>query len=182
MGRQIKYPVIDGMKECGVCHSKQPIGQFRPARQHFEQKCAACKKAYAADYRQRPEVKASILEYSREYRKIKANRDRLNANTRRCRKSPKAKQRRNLTRREWTAREKQKAVDYKGGKCVCCGYSECLAAMDFHHRNPAEKEGYGAGALKAHWTFERNMPELDKCELVCVRCHREIHAGHRSLL
>lgn len=53
--------------------------------------------------------------------------------------------------------------------------------MDFHHLNPKLKEGYGTGALKAHWSFERNKKEIDKCVLVCVRCHREIHAGFRVL-
>lgn len=132
-------------------------------------------------YRQRPEVKLAQLAYSRRYRAVPANRERLNAHTRRCRKTPRAKAVRNITRKAWTAREKQKAVNYKGGKCVCCGYSGCLAAMDFHHLNPKAKEGYGTGALVAHWTFERNKPEIDKCELVCVRCHREIHAGARKL-
>ena len=45
------------------------------------------------------------------------------------------------------------------------------------YKNPLEKDGYGTGALKAHWAFERNKPEIDKCVLVCVRCHREIHGG-----
>jgi hypothetical protein len=26
-------------------------------------------------------------------------------------------------------------------------------------------------------SVEKNKKELDKCILVCVRCHREIHAG-----
>ena len=73
--------------------------------------------------------------------------------------------------------QKTKAIDYKGSICVICGYSRCSAALDFHHINPLEKEGYGTGAMKSHWTFEKNKSELDKCVLVCVRCHREIHAG-----
>ncbi len=74
-------------------------------------------------------------------------------------------------------REKQKAVNYKGGKCEICGYDRCVAAMDFHHLDPSTKNGYGTGAMKQHWVFERNKIEIDKCILVCVRCHREIHAG-----
>jgi hypothetical protein len=64
---------------------------------------------------------------------------------------------------------------------MLCGYSRCLAAMDFHHPDPSQKEGYGTGALKSHWSFEKNKKELDKCVLVCVRCHREIHAGVASI-
>jgi len=139
------------------------------------------RRLWAKEYRQRPEVKASARAYRERYRSDPENRAKMNARSRHYRKTGKGRDSRNVARRAWAAREKQRAVDYKGGKCVCCGYSGCLAAMDFHHRNPAEKEGYGTGALKAHWTFERNRPEIDKCELVCVRCHREIHAGYRSL-
>lgn len=181
MGRLIKYPIVDGKKLCGTCLEMLPIERFTKARNYFQSYCIECRKTWAKQYRSRAEVKAKQLDYSRGYRSVEENRARLNAATRRSRKKPEFRGKRNSVRREWCSREKQKAVNYKGGCCVCCGYSKCLAALDFHHRNPLEKEGYGTGALKSHWSFERNMPELDKCELVCVRCHREIHAGYREL-
>lgn len=177
MANKIKYPIIDGRKMCGDCHVMRPINVFRRARRHYTSRCVDCLKVYAAKYRKRPEVKLAMLEYSREYRSIPLNRERLNERTRKWRKSPKAKTQRNLARRAWAAREKQKAIEYKGGKCALCSYSKCAAALDFHHRNPKEKDGYGTGALKQHWRFERNKKELDKCVLLCVRCHREVHAG-----
>ena len=181
MANKIKYPVVNGFKLCGSCRATKPVTEFHKIRHRYCSSCKSCRNLYHANYRQRPEVKAAALEYSRSYRAIPENRNRLNEYMRIFRKQPRIKLVRNAARKAWTAREKQKAVDYKGGKCVCCGYSGCLAAMDFHHRNPKAKEGYGTGALVAHWTFERNRPELDKCELVCVRCHREIHAGVRTL-
>lgn len=180
MSAHIKYPIVAGLKECGVCHQRLPVTSFDKSRRHYVSACKPCKRAYSKEYRQRPNVKLASLEYSRRYRSIPKNRERINAAVRRSRKRTDSTLR-NAKRREWAAREKQKAVEYKGGRCVCCGYFGCLAALDFHHRNPKEKEGYGSGALKAHWTFERNKPEIDKCELVCVRCHREIHAGARTL-
>lgn len=181
MPNKIKYQVIDGTKECGSCGVFKPIDQFRKARNHYQSACIPCRSIYAAEYRQRPEVKSASAAYSKQYRASPENRDRANANGRRYNRTPEGKEARNAARRVWTAKEKQKAVDYKGGKCVCCGYSGCLSALDFHHRNPEDKEGYGGGALKSHWSFEKNKPEIDKCELVCVRCHREIHAGFRTL-
>mgnify|MGYP003654263959 CR=1 FL=1 len=74
-------------------------------------------------------------------------------------------------------RSKQKAVDYMGGKCVGCGYGGCLAAMDFHHLDPNTKEDHSMNSR----SFEKNKDELDKCVMVCTRCHREIHAGYRTL-
>ena len=35
---------------------------------------------------------------------------------------------------------KQKAVDYKGGKCVACSYDKYIGALEFHHINPEEKD------------------------------------------
>lgn len=181
MPAHIKYPVVNGLKECGDCGIWKPISEYKKARNHFTSRCRGCLKIYAAAYRQRPESKIANLEYVRVYRSTPENRERINENSRRHRKKPESREKINKARKIWTAKEKQKAVDYKGGKCVCCGYSGCLAALDFHHINPEEKEGYGTGALVQHWTFERNKSEIDKCVLVCVRCHREIHAGVRGL-
>lgn len=172
----VKYPVVNGKKKCADCKRMKPVSEFHKARNHYTTSCRSCRSAYFAEYRQRPEVKLAAIEYTRAYRKDPKHREKQNENCRRYRKTPASKSIRNAARKAWTAREKQKAVDYKGGKCVGCGYGGCLAALDFHHLNPKEKEG-----LKAHWSFEKNRKELDKCVLVCVRCHREIHAGARTL-
>jgi hypothetical protein len=62
----------------------------------------------------------------------------------------------------------------KPKKCVICGYSKCLASLDFHHRNPKEKDPNWRKMRT--WAFEKIKNELDKCELVCKNCHGEIHA------
>lgn len=74
---------------------------------------------------------------------------------------------------------KRKAVIYLGGKCICCGYDKCDAALDFHHINPEEKEEKAAVIIRRPWSLA--LVELDKCALVCCRCHREIHAGITAL-
>lgn len=73
---------------------------------------------------------------------------------------------------DWRIRTKQKLVEYKGGKCSNCGYDKCLAAMEFHHIDPNEKDFTISGKS---WSFERLKKEVDKCILVCNRCHTEIH-------
>ncbi len=175
MPAHIKYPIINGLKECGDCHEWKPVTEYRPNRKRLTSRCVLCLQAYAAAYRQRPEVKAATQAYVRDYHS--KNRQAHNENLRRYRQKPEAKLIRNATRRAWTAREKDKAIAYKGGACIVCGYSACSAALDFHHLNPEEKEGYGTAALMSHRSFENNKAELDKCVLVCCRCHREIHAG-----
>jgi hypothetical protein len=69
---------------------------------------------------------------------------------------------------------KQLALEYKGGKCQKCGYDKCSAALDFHHRESSDKEfGLSKKGLTRSW--EKTKIELDKCDLLCSNCHRELH-------
>ena len=72
----------------------------------------------------------------------------------------------------WRIKAKKLLVEYKGGECERCGYKKCIDALDFHHRDPSEKDFTIAGKS---WSFERLKKEADKCILVCSNCHREIH-------
>jgi hypothetical protein len=71
-------------------------------------------------------------------------------------------------------RQKLKAIEYKGGKCMNCGYDRCPAALDFHHRNPDEKL-FGLSGSHLRKMDQRIIEELDKCDLLCANCHREKH-------
>jgi len=64
-------------------------------------------------------------------------------------------------------------IFYKGGKCGICGYDKCPEALDFHHVNSDEKQFDISCGNGCSW--ERLKKEIDKCILVCCRCHREIH-------
>ncbi len=72
----------------------------------------------------------------------------------------------------WKQR-KLKAVKLMGGKCKKCGYDRNLAALDFHHTNPEEKEYNFNRLVKKSWNEIVN--ELKKCILLCKTCHSEIH-------
>ena len=73
----------------------------------------------------------------------------------------------------WRIRTKIKLISYKGGKCQICGYDKpYYSVYDFHHRNPSEKEFSVSGKTLA---FETLKKEVDKCNLLCCRCHQEIH-------
>lgn len=68
---------------------------------------------------------------------------------------------------------KDKAVQYKGGKCIKCGYNKCNGSLTFHHINPHEKEFSIANCSLT--SFDKIKNELDKCILLCYNCHMEIH-------
>lgn len=67
------------------------------------------------------------------------------------------------------------AIDYKGGQCQRCGYNKYVGALDFHHLNPLIKDD-NWNNFKNRKFDSRFKLELDKCELLCANCHREIHA------
>lgn len=67
---------------------------------------------------------------------------------------------------------KQQCVNYLGGSCSKCGYNKCLAALDFHHLDPKQKD---KEYINFRFTFEKMKSELDKCILLCANCHREEH-------
>ena len=73
---------------------------------------------------------------------------------------------------------KKQALAYKGGKCEICGYDKCQAALDFHHKQPSEKDP--RWKIMRSWTFAKLKNELDKCMLVCKNCHAEIHYSSGS--
>ena len=73
---------------------------------------------------------------------------------------------------------KKRMVEYKGGECTCCGYNRCLRALEFHHRDPKTKKFCVSGAHCRKWSAIEK--ELDKCDIVCSNCHKEIEAGIKT--
>jgi hypothetical protein len=37
-------------------------------------------------------------------------------------------------------KNKDRAIQYKGGECVTCGYNNCNSALEFHHLDPNVKD------------------------------------------
>tara|TARA_R110000868_G_scaffold307171_1_gene568627 strand:- start:11 stop:946 length:936 start_codon:yes stop_codon:yes gene_type:complete len=69
--------------------------------------------------------------------------------------------------------DKFKAVNYKGGSCIKCGYNKNITVLEFHHLNPEEKEVTPSQLNGKSW--EKLKKEIDKCILLCSNCHREEH-------
>ena len=71
---------------------------------------------------------------------------------------------------------KKELVRYRGGKCEKCGYSKSINALQFHHKNPLEKDFTIAHNLTlSKFNIEEYYKEVDKCELLCANCHAESH-------
>jgi predicted DNA-binding protein (UPF0251 family) len=73
-------------------------------------------------------------------------------------------------------KRKVELIKQKGGCCEKCGYNKNIAAFDFHHKNPEEKE-YQLDVRKlANTSMIKLIEELKKCTLLCANCHREEHS------
>jgi len=65
-----------------------------------------------------------------------------------------------------------RAVKLLGGQCEC-GESH-IAALDFHHLDPNQKEFVVAILLRSN-DWSKIESELKKCKLLCSNCHRKAH-------
>lgn len=72
------------------------------------------------------------------------------------------------------------AIEYGGGACQVCGYAKSTRALSFHHRNPAKKD-FGLSSKGITRSWEKTKRELDKCILLCMNCHMEVHDGITQL-
>ena len=76
---------------------------------------------------------------------------------------------------------KKSCVEYKGGKCEICGYSKYIGALEFHHKDPSEKD-FTIAKLRLTPFNDNIKKELDKCMCLCSNCHREEHARIKGIL
>lgn len=68
---------------------------------------------------------------------------------------------------------KQMLIKLAGGKCSRCGYDKCMRALEFHHKNPEEKDFGISKCLTKSISFLKE--EIKKCDLLCSNCHAEVH-------
>ena len=81
-------------------------------------------------------------------------------------------------RRAWS--RKLELIRMMGGKCSCCGYNKNIAALEFHHLNPSEKDFQLDSRHLSNTSMERIMEESKKCILLCSNCHKELHYPDQS--
>jgi transposase-like protein len=77
-------------------------------------------------------------------------------------------------------RVKRILVEEAGGICVACGYDRCLAALHFHHVDPATKR-FSLSQDGVTLSLEAARDEARKCLLLCANCHAEVESGDADL-
>jgi len=90
----------------------------------------------------------------------------------RCRKCESKRSHRRKTKKREEMWEKVKPV------CERCRRTFHWSALDFHHRNPKEKDKSISEMLFYSW--DRLEKEIKKCDLLCASCHRIVHYELRT--
>lgn len=62
----------------------------------------------------------------------------------------------------------------KSLKCSRCGIDD-FRVLDFHHRDPNEKEVEVANMVRMRLSKKKILAEIEKCECLCANCHRIVH-------
>lgn len=72
-------------------------------------------------------------------------------------------------RRQKEVREYVRSL--KSVPCLDCGVSYPPYVMEFHHRNPTEKE-HDMNRLANNGSYVTIDREAGKCDILCANCHR----------
>jgi hypothetical protein len=73
-------------------------------------------------------------------------------------------------------KRKIKFIELSGGCCKLCGYNKNVAAFEFHHRDPNQKDYQLDMRKLSNTSMVKLIEEVEKCDLLCSNCHREIHS------
>jgi hypothetical protein len=84
-----------------------------------------------------------------------------------------------VCRRKDITGRKKKIRDWIDGykktlECKVCGEKKTYL-LDFHHRDPNEKDGTLGELAAFGWSKERILKEIEKCDVYCANHHRELH-------
>jgi Homeodomain-like domain len=71
---------------------------------------------------------------------------------------------------------KQILVEEAGGACALCGYDRSVAALHFHHVDPATK-AFDLSHRGVTRSLAAARAEAAKCVLLCANCHAEVEGG-----
>jgi len=59
--------------------------------------------------------------------------------------------------------------------CNKCGKSFISDCLDFHHKDPSQKETAINSLIHKQYSMDRLKTEIKKCELLCGNCHMILH-------
>lgn len=121
--------------------------------------CRACKRAEEVRRRATPKGKADAAARMRRWRESHRDFD--------------------LKRHRNRRAKAQKWIESQRLVCLKCGETH-PGVLDFHHRNPDEKELTIGHAVVSEVALSRVKKEIEKCDVLCSNCHRKHHWEERQ--
>ena len=67
----------------------------------------------------------------------------------------------------------------EGLSCQKCGFAD-FRALQFHHRNKADKESNISDMFRRGMSVNNVELEIDKCDVLCANCHQILHWEERN--
>lgn len=117
-----------------------------------KRKCRYCKKEYSIE-----EFEIANIIKGKEYRRWKCKE---------CYNIQKNKRRNEI--KKWF-------IDFKKTlKCEECEEDD-FRVLDFHHKNREEKDFMIGDVIKRGYSEKTIMKEVEKCKVLCCKCHRILH-------
>jgi len=96
--------------------------------------------------------------------------------SRRCKNASTNNKHQNYVSQQQRGRRRRRLlISEKGGRCERCGYSRNEAALAFHHLDPAMKSFPVDLRSCSNTSWTALTSEAEKCLLLCLNCHAEIH-------
>jgi hypothetical protein len=96
--------------------------------------------------------------------------------SRRCKNADTNNKHQNYVTQQQRGRQRrQLLIQQKGGGCGLCGYNRNGAALAFHHLDPAIKSFPIDIRKCSNTSWPVLLAEAEKCSLLCLNCHAEIH-------
>lgn len=158
------------LKTCSKCGIAKAATAFSIDKSHADGLASQCKPCRAASERARraqPEVKEQYRQYYQD------NRDQFQKRKRQWRKDNRAHETAYIRNR--IRNTKATLIEERGGACERCGYNAHYGALQFHHRDPSQKEFEIGHRLSRSIDSLRN--EAQKCDLLCANCHIVEHCS-----
>jgi len=96
--------------------------------------------------------------------------------SRRCKNASTNNKYQNYVTQQQRGRERRLLlIQSKGGRCERCGYERNHAALAFHHLDPSAKSFALDLRSCSNTSWNALLEEAQKCLLLCLNCHSEIH-------
>ncbi|MFO8022248.1 MAG: hypothetical protein R6U65_07265 [Perlabentimonas sp.] len=165
-------------KKCGEVKTLRKFKHFQLTPVRIYHWCDACVKQYWKDEKSRKNHGKYVKWKERNPKKYKQKCERKKQWAKANPDKKKLQNQRYYDKHRRSQRQIQRLRvlrDLKVNGCAICGYNDCITALVFHHVDRRDKAFCINMRTMTDKQDELIIEELNKCILLCMNCHAEIH-------